>query len=107
MSQYIDGVRGALIIHDPDDPYLSQYDEELVVTMADWYHETAKALLPRRLAPGYRGFNPIPDSGLISGRGRYNCSAAPPGSKCDSDAPLAVYKFEKGKKYRLRLINTR
>ena len=100
-------MRGAFIIHDPDDPYLKDYDEEYVVAVSDWYHDTASFLLPIRLAPGYKGFNPIPDSGLISGKGRYNCSAAPEGSKCDSDAPLAVYKFEKGKKYRLRLISMR
>ena len=100
-------MRGSLILHDPDDPYLKHYDEEYVISLVDWYHDTASSLLKLRLAPGYEGFNPIPDSGLISGKGRYNCSAAPEDSKCKSNAPLAVYKFEKGKKYRLRLINMR
>ena len=94
-------------MHDPDDPYLSHYDEEYVISMEDWYHDTARSIIARLLAPGYRSPMPIPDSGLISGRGRYNCSAAPLGSKCDPNAPLAVYKFKKGKRYRLRLINMR
>jgi hypothetical protein len=86
---------------------LKKYDEEYVITLADWYHDTSSTLLKLRLAPGYEGLNPVPDSGLINGNGRYNCSAAPEGSKCKSNAPLAVYQFEKGKKYRLRLINIR
>lgn len=32
----MDGLRAPLILHDPTPPY--QYDEELVVTMNDWYH---------------------------------------------------------------------
>ena len=86
---------------------MKQYDEEYVITLADWYHDTASTLLLLRLAPGYEGLNPIPDSGLINGKGRYNCSAAPEGSKCMPNAPLAVYQFEKGKRYRLRIINIR
>lgn len=31
-GQYPDGLRGPLIVHDPDDPYAGQYDEELVLT---------------------------------------------------------------------------
>ncbi|PKK58790.1 hypothetical protein RhiirC2_822226 [Rhizophagus irregularis] len=79
-SQYVDGLRGAFIIHDPKDPYLNEYDEEFVMTLSDWYHINSEQL-------------PIPNSGLISGRGRYNYN------------PLAVYIVEKGKRYRFRVIN--
>ncbi|RHZ77601.1 hypothetical protein Glove_174g53 [Diversispora epigaea] len=106
LSQYIDGLRGPLIIHDPDDPYLKDYDYEYVITLSDWYHSPSSVLLPLRLAPGYRGRNPIVDSGLISGRGQYNCSAAPSDAECNSDSPQPIYKVVKGKKYRLRVINT-
>ncbi|EXX65257.1 Fet3p [Rhizophagus irregularis DAOM 197198w] len=105
-SQYVDGLRGALIIHDPKDPYLNDYDEEFVMTLSDWHHEESESLVKKRMAPGYDGFNPIPDSGLISGRGRCDCSKAPQGSKCVPDNPLAVYVIEKGKRYRFRVINT-
>ncbi|CAG8609775.1 4203_t:CDS:2, partial [Racocetra fulgida] len=40
------------------------------------------------LTPESQGFGPIPDSGLINGKGTFNCSSAPPGSHCVSDAPL-------------------
>ncbi|CAI2169372.1 10226_t:CDS:2 [Funneliformis geosporum] len=99
LAQYVDGLRGALIIHDPDDPYLKNYDEEYVITLSDWHHDNASNLLSMRMAPGYEGSDPIPDSGLISGKGSYDCSAATKGSKCTPNAPLAVYKFKEGQKY--------
>lgn len=36
MGQYPDGMRGPLIIHDPQDPYGGQYDEEYLLTVSDW-----------------------------------------------------------------------
>jgi FtsP/CotA-like multicopper oxidase with cupredoxin domain len=106
-GQYMEGIRAALIIHDPDDPYYNkEYDYEYVITMSDWYHQRIADLIERRMAPNYPGFNPIPDSGLISGVGRYDCSAAPSNSNCRANNPLAVYKVAPGKRYRLRLINT-
>ncbi|PKB94472.1 Cupredoxin, partial [Rhizophagus irregularis] len=89
MAQYADGLRGALIVHVPDDPYLKEYDYEYVITLSDWHHR-----------------RPIPDSPLLSGRSRYNCNGAPDGSKCKPNAPLAVYNVKKNKKYRFRIINT-
>ncbi|GBB84880.1 hypothetical protein RclHR1_11470001 [Rhizophagus clarus] len=104
-GQYMEGLRAPLVIHDPDDPFRSYYDLEYVITMSDWYHGRISDLLKLRMAPNYGGFNPIPDSGLMSGVGRYNCSAAPPNSQCRPNNPLAVYKVTSGKRYRLRLIN--
>ncbi|GBC00009.1 hypothetical protein RclHR1_03700016 [Rhizophagus clarus] len=106
FAQYVDGLRGGLIVYDQDDPYLKQYDYEYVVVLSDWHHNTTGVLLPLSNVPGYAGFRPIPDSPLISGVGRYNCTAAPPGSKCNSNQPLPVYKVEKNKKYRFRIINS-
>ncbi|CAG8494695.1 162_t:CDS:2 [Acaulospora morrowiae] len=106
LAQYVDGLRGPLIIHDPDDPFLKEYDAEFILTLSDWYHRPSGELLPLRLTPGYSGFNPVPDAGLISGKGQYNCSAAPQGSKCNSTKTPAIYKVVKDKKYRFRIINT-
>ncbi|CAG8788374.1 26251_t:CDS:2, partial [Dentiscutata erythropus] len=96
MAQYIDGLLGAMIIHDHEDPYLKDYDCDYVVTLADWYHQTSAELLSQFLTPGYQGQTPVPDSGLISGKGQY----------AKKDSELAVYKVQKGKKYRIRIINT-
>lgn len=35
----------------------------------------------------------------------YDCSLAPNGTRCTSNAGLAKFKFQTGKKHRLRLIN--
>ena len=37
MGQYPDGLRGPLIVHDPNDPYAGKYDEEIILTVSDWY----------------------------------------------------------------------
>ncbi|KAJ8087574.1 laccase, multicopper oxidase, benzenediol:oxygen oxidorectuctase [Marasmius tenuissimus] len=39
-GQYCDGLRGALVIYDPEDPHACLYDvddESTVITLADWY----------------------------------------------------------------------
>ncbi|CAG8647551.1 4895_t:CDS:10, partial [Funneliformis caledonium] len=106
LAQYVDGLRGPLIIHDPNDPFLRDYDEEFVMTLSDWYHTPSVGLIAMMDTPGYRGGNPIPDSGLITGIGRFDCNNAPPGSKCEPNNPLAVYQVQQAKRYRLRIINT-
>ncbi|CAG8850743.1 10863_t:CDS:1, partial [Racocetra persica] len=50
LAQYVDGIRGPLIIHDPDNPYLSSYDYEYVLTLEDWYHTQSSDLVALRLA---------------------------------------------------------
>ncbi|CAG8558802.1 570_t:CDS:2 [Diversispora eburnea] len=106
LAQYVDGLLGPLIVHDKEDPYCHSYDEEYVVTLSDWYHFPSAPLLVQRVAPHYTGFNPYPDSAIISGIGQYNCSGAPAGCYCDRNVPPATYNVKKGKKYRFRIINT-
>ena len=36
MGQYPDGLRGVFIVHDPNDPYANDYDEEVIITVSDW-----------------------------------------------------------------------
>ncbi|KAF9554181.1 laccase 4 [Agrocybe pediades] len=88
-TQYCDGLRGALVIYDPYDPYRYLYDvddESTVITLADWYH------LPSASLP----LIPQSNSTLINGKGRYVG-----GPKVD----LAVINVQKGKKYRFRLVS--
>ncbi|CAG8857654.1 20906_t:CDS:2, partial [Gigaspora margarita] len=72
-----------------------QYDYEYVLTLEDWYHVESHNLVAMRLTQGYEAYNPIPDSGLISGRGQYNCSRALPGVKCDPKNMPAIYTVTK------------
>ncbi|RIB25609.1 multicopper oxidase [Gigaspora rosea] len=104
-TQYIEGIVGPLIIHEPNDPYKNECDEEIIVLLQDWYHTDAKTLLATFLSPDSQGNEPLPDNGLINGHNSFNCSSAPEGSDCVSNAPLAQFKFVKGKKYKLRIIN--
>ncbi|QRW09966.1 Multicopper oxidase [Ceratobasidium sp. AG-Ba] len=96
-SQYVDGLRGPMVIY-PQDPYRKYYDvddETTVLTLADWYHDYAEAIE----AAG-NVLKTIPDSGTINGKGRYdplNITASP-----DS---LYTLKVKRGKRYRLRVIN--
>ncbi|RHZ78265.1 hypothetical protein Glove_166g203 [Diversispora epigaea] len=48
----------------------------------------------------------VPDNGLINGKNNFDCSKAPPGSKCVDNTGLAKFEFVQNKKYRLRIINT-
>ncbi|QRW12867.1 Multicopper oxidase [Ceratobasidium sp. AG-Ba] len=74
-SQYVDGVRSAIVIYDPDDPHKSLYDVDDASTS---------------------GNEPVPDTGLINGRGRYKGGPA---------APWSVISVEQGKRYRFRVVN--
>ncbi|KAJ7150798.1 yellow laccase [Mycena filopes] len=88
-NQYCDGLRGALIIGDKNDPQKHLYDiddDTTIITLADWYH------YPSPQAPNIPVFN----STLINGLGRY---AGGPLSK------LAVISVTHGKRYRFRLIS--
>ncbi|THV03708.1 laccase lcc5 [Dendrothele bispora CBS 962.96] len=87
-TQYCDGLRGPLVIYDPNDPFADLYDiddDSTVLTLADWYHAKAKTLT-----------FPAEDSTLINGLGRFNGGNA---------TKLAVITVQQGKRYRMRLIN--
>ncbi|KAG6852998.1 hypothetical protein C0991_007680 [Blastosporella zonata] len=91
-TQYCDGLRGAFIVYDPDDPYKSRYDvddESTIITLADWYHASARSLLPKGQIP------PASQTTLINGKGRH------------PDYPsttLSVINVQNMKRYRLRII---
>ncbi|KAI9450838.1 laccase [Lactarius psammicola] len=88
-AQYCDGLRGPLVIYDPNDPHCELYDvddESTVITLADWYHYLSTE------APRIPAFN----STLINGKGRY-----PDGPATD----LAVVGVKKGKRYRFRVVS--
>ncbi|KAH6573303.1 hypothetical protein BASA50_007892 [Batrachochytrium salamandrivorans] len=106
-AQYVKGLRGPLIIKDPEnEPYTADYDEEYIVMLTDWYHAKTSAEILDPFMVSLTGNEPIPDSGLINGKGRYNCSMATDKTvPCVSNAPLERFNFVAGKRYRLRIIN--
>ncbi|KAF7290856.1 Laccase 1 [Mycena indigotica] len=88
-TQYCDGLRGVMVVYDPNDPHASLYDvddDSTVITLADWYHAPAHTLaLP-----------PTLDSTLINGLGRF---AGGPTSQ------LAVISVTQNTRYRFRLVS--
>ncbi|KZS91038.1 Cu-oxidase-domain-containing protein, partial [Sistotremastrum niveocremeum HHB9708] len=93
-TQYCDGLRGPLVIYDPQDPFKHLYDvdnENTVITLGDWYHQPALAEFadPTIIAP-------TPDSVLINGHGRYVNGP---------NSTVSVIPVAHGLKYRFRLIN--
>ncbi|KAJ7562285.1 hypothetical protein O6H91_03G062500 [Diphasiastrum complanatum] len=91
------------------------YDGELSIVVNDWWHssvydqETGLFSIPFR-------FVGEPQSLLIAGRGRYNCSLVPTSSvvgdgdclKCNSESPQCqpyVLPVQSGKTYRLRIAS--
>ncbi|KAG2056214.1 laccase [Suillus hirtellus] len=89
FNMQCDGLRGPLIIYDPEDPSAHMYDVDdasTVITLTDWYHPVAHKLLHTI---------PAANSTLINGLGRY---AGGPQSD------LAVINITRGKRYRFRLI---
>ncbi|KAI0809539.1 Cupredoxin [Xylaria sp. FL0064] len=66
-GQYPDGLRGPLVVHDPKSPFLGQYDEELVLTVSDWYHEQMAVLLPKfNSKSNPTGAEPVPQAALFN-----------------------------------------
>ncbi|KAF9155690.1 hypothetical protein BG015_008921 [Linnemannia schmuckeri] len=85
-GQYVDGLRGPLIIHNTNETY--KYDEEYTIALADWYHTEHEIMLEQYLSIfNPSGAEPVPESGLIN-------------QKTD-----AKFNFVPGKTYRLRIIN--
>ena len=66
-GQYPDGNRGPLIVHNKDAYFNSLYQEEMVITMTDWYNTVMKILDKEFLSPyDPEGNEPIPDSMLVN-----------------------------------------
>ncbi|KAK3378566.1 multicopper oxidase like protein [Podospora didyma] len=88
MGQYPDGLRGPLIVQDPNDPYKGKYDEEVVLSVSDWYHLQSLDLMRGMLSPTNTRFAPpFPDNITVN------------------EGLGSRVNFTKGKTYRIRMIN--
>ncbi|KAI0301898.1 laccase 1 [Multifurca ochricompacta] len=88
-NQYCDGLRGAFVVRDPEDPHKPLYDvddDSTIITLADWYHYLSHNAPPI----------PVFSSTLINGAGRW---AGGPATK------LAVVSVQPGKRHRFRLVS--
>jgi FtsP/CotA-like multicopper oxidase with cupredoxin domain len=58
---------GPLIVHDPNDPYKGQFDEEIILTTLDWYHQEIPTLIQQLLNTSNTQFAPpIRDALLLN-----------------------------------------
>lgn len=79
---------GPLIIHDPNDPYAGDYDEEFVLTVGDWYHTPVPTLIDQMLTTSNTHFlPPFPDAIVVN------------------DSSSATLNFQAGKTYKVRIIS--
>ncbi|KIJ45861.1 multicopper oxidase [Sphaerobolus stellatus SS14] len=95
-TQYVDGIRGPLVIYDPQHPHKNLYDvddESTIITLSDWYHTPGLDATEAWLAGGAE---PVPDFGLINSAGRY--------SGCP-EVQRARINVTKGKRYRFRIVS--
>ncbi|KAJ7607045.1 Cu-oxidase-domain-containing protein [Roridomyces roridus] len=94
--QYADGLRGAVVIYDPEDPLAHLYDvddESTIITVGDWWHNTSVSGL---ISYNATQIIPVQDSGLVNGKGRFVNGP---------EVPYAVTTVKTGTRYRFRVIN--
>ncbi|EDN96701.1 hypothetical protein SS1G_01627 [Sclerotinia sclerotiorum 1980 UF-70] len=66
-GQYPDGLRAPFIITDPDFPYADEVDEEVVLSVSDWYHEEMQVWIPEFLGvENPTGAEPVPQAVLLN-----------------------------------------
>ncbi|KAF2165202.1 multicopper oxidase [Zasmidium cellare ATCC 36951] len=66
-GQYPDGLRGQFVVHDPENPYSDMYDEEVSITLSDWYHDQMPGLLDGFISvTNPTGAEPVPNSALMN-----------------------------------------
>ncbi|KAF1346763.1 Cupredoxin [Delphinella strobiligena] len=101
-AQYAGGLIGPMVIRGPVN---AEYDVDLGPAMlSDWYHDDYFSLVEQVMAPVSENLPPpFSNNNLINGKANYPCSNTT--LTCTPNAGISKFKFESGKKYRLRLIN--
>ncbi|KAK0670928.1 putative precursor of iron transport multicopper oxidase FET3 [Cercophora samala] len=67
QGQYPEGLRGPLLVHDPDDPFVDKYSETRLLTVSDWYLDKMPDLIARFMSKANpTGAEPVPDLGLFN-----------------------------------------
>ncbi|PFH57371.1 hypothetical protein XA68_15146 [Ophiocordyceps unilateralis] len=101
--QASDGLVGPVVIHAKDE--VVDYDSDRILMVQDHYHNSSTDLVADYLVPGNENDEPVPDNGLINGRGLRSCRDFP-GWRCDDgDVSRSVLDLAAGARHRLRIIN--
>ena len=104
-AQYNAGLAGAMVIHGPTQ---QAYDIDVgPILLSDWYHKPYEQIVQEVMADPPSPLPPFSDVNLINGKMNYNCAQITNKTvPCSSNAGLSKFKFQSGKKHRLRLINS-
>lgn len=106
-SQYADGVVGPIVIYGPSEV---DYDIDLgPILLSDYYHRSSREIVKNIVSarPGLPPPKPVSDNNLINGKMNLDCSTVTTtAAKCFNNAGLARFRFQAGKRHRLRLINS-
>ncbi|KAH7400450.1 multicopper oxidase family protein [Cadophora sp. MPI-SDFR-AT-0126] len=77
-----DGMYGGLVVHRPaeksNDMGEYKYEKDVLVMIGDWYHRSAEEVLAWYTSARGFGNEPVPDSLLVNGFGKFVCSMAVP-----------------------------
>ena len=77
-----------MVIEDPESPYKDQYDEEIILTFSDWYHDMPSKLLDWFISyANPTGAEPVPNAALMN------------------DTQNLTIDFKPGKTYMFRMVN--
>lgn len=77
-GQYPDGLRAPFIVSDPNYPYKGQFDEEIVLSVSDWYHQEVQVLIPQFMnKDNPTGAEPVPQSALLNDRQNLTIAVKP------------------------------
>lgn len=103
-----DGLFGGLVVHKPRAASAS-FEPEYLLLVGDWFHRKQTDVLKWFAAFSSLGNEPVPDSIIINGHGRYNCSMAVPARPviCQDiplNSSLSIFST-KDKVSRLRVVN--
>ncbi|KAJ8091002.1 hypothetical protein PM082_024926 [Marasmius tenuissimus] len=106
-AQYCDGLRGAMVVYDPNDPYKNLYDvddENTIITLSDWCillvftsPRTIAELISTNQVSQHKHFPRRP--------ARSEDSRLHLDQRTRAVIRLAVINVEQGKRYRMRLVS--
>ena len=103
-----DGLYGGLVVHKPGDA--ENYDEALLLA-GDWFHRKQTDILQWYHDWKSLGNEPVPDSLVLNGQGRFDCTRALPSRPIEcieqrSADILPLFKKRLQRPVKLRLVNT-
>ncbi|KAL2391109.1 ferro-O2-oxidoreductase [Blastomyces gilchristii SLH14081] len=120
--QRADGLYGGLVVHRPSpkairgtqsrnaesDILKYKYQKEILLLVGDWYHRPADDVLKWYMRAASYGNEPVPDSLLVNGVGRFDCARAVPARPidCSSKTPMPHFMIDPTQSYRVRVVNT-